>query len=282
MMEIQQYSTNTIKLYDRTIKNFINYMDNNKNYTITDTIQEYKSYIKHEKTKGLNTNTIATKTKIINKFLKDELDITTNIKVKRKNKNLPKILAEKEIQQLLNYYTGTSYDFNSNLPDEILIKLSYRNKLLLYVLYYTGIRVNELRLMKKQDINLKDRIILIQGKGKKERYVLFNDAVEYYFKKYLEFIPKQEYIFTGYDTVKPLNSRTIESIVKDTAKSVGLEKKVTPHMLRHTYATHLLINGMDIKLIQQLLGHESLNTTKIYLNLDMKNIKESYDKAKRQ
>ena len=279
---IAGYSKTTVKLYISIISNFINTLENNKNYTPNSLIQNYKNYLQQLKRNGLKTNTISTKNKVISKFLRVELSIITNIKIRSNKKTLPKTLSKNDVQLLLHYYKGSSFDINSNLDDETLIKMSYRNRLILYVLYYTGCRVNELRLMKKQDVNLNERTILIYGKGNKERYVLFNEELKILFEQYFEMIPKQEFIFTAHNKKTPLSSRVIETIVTAAAAGSGITSAVTPHTLRHTYATHLLLSGVDVRYIQQLLGHESINTTKIYLHLDVNNIKPLYDKAKKQ
>lgn len=278
-LSIGAYSPNTIKLYEHTIKNFVDFLPED-NFSDTQLVQILKKYILLQKQKQLATNTIATKVKIINKFLKEYMNLDTKIKPKMLRNVLPKALNNKEINALLTYYKGSSYDINSVLPDEVLIQISHRNRLIIHTLYYTGCRVNELRMMKKTHINFNDNTILIKGKGNKERFVLFNQELKIMFLNYFEFIPNQEYIFTAYDKTTPLSSRVIEKVIKTTATKVGINKKVTPHTLRHTFATHLLQNGVDIRLIQQLLGHEQLDTTKIYTYLDLKDIKNMIEKHK--
>jgi len=280
-LTILNYSKETIKVYKSIINGFITFLDDNTNYDNDTLVNKYKQYLKHSKDNKLKQNTLNLKCKVINKFLKDECNIITNIYVKENNKTLPKLVKQDDIQKLLNYYTGSSYDFEySNLSDEQLIFMSYRNNLIIHTLYFTGVRINELVNIKKGDIDLSNNTILITGKGNKQRYVLFGDDLKQLFLEYYQHMkPNQEYLFTDYKRYSNICISSIQSMLKNTSKRLGISH-VSPHMLRHTFATTLLKNGMNIRQIQILLGHEKLTTTQKYLHLDISYIKNKYNTVK--
>ena len=151
-----------------------------------------------------------------------------------------------------------------------------RDALILEMLYSSGVRVSELANMKLNDIDFKERKILILGKGNKERYVYYGSKCAELLDKYLKLDHRDSpYLLIGKRSDR-LNEREIRSIVTDTAKKAGIEVHVSPHTLRHTYATHMLNDGADLKSVGDLLGHESLSTTQIYTHVSNERLRQVY------
>ena len=150
--------------------------------------------------------------------------------------------------------------------------LNLRHRLVLMFLYYTGIRVNEIVNLKWEDIDFQRGTIHIKiAKGEKERVVFFHEKL----KSFIEYfnLKKEGYVFLS-NFGKKYDKRTVQLIVRNAAKKSGISKKVTPHTLRHSFATHLLEAGADIRHIQKLLGHANLQTTQIYTHVANKDIKK--------
>ncbi|WP_321421906.1 tyrosine-type recombinase/integrase [uncultured Methanobacterium sp.] len=147
-------------------------------------------------------------------------------------------------------------------------------------MYSSGLRVSELVNLKVKDLDLDERTIHIRGKGEKDRIVLFDYVTRDLIRVYLKDIDgNNEYLFVNRQG-NCLTTRYIQKMIKRYAQLSGIKKKVTPHILRHSFATHLLKNGMDIRVIQRLLGHSNLTTTQIYTSVDMETLKSDYDRAK--
>ncbi len=181
-------------------------------------------------------------------------DITAGIKRPKKEKRLPTVLTRAEVLSLFEH-AGTA-----------------KSRLILEMLYATGLRVSELIALKKQDINLAERIGFVRkGKGKKDRIFKIPehlvDAIEKLMKS-----NKSEYLFSG--PKGKLSPRNIQKIIQYARTKAKINKKVTPHTLRHSFATHLLEAGVDIRKIQVLLGHENLSTTQIYTHVSTEEIKK--------
>jgi integrase/recombinase XerC len=156
-----------------------------------------------------------------------------------------------------------------------------RDRAILETLYSTGIRVSELVGMNREDINVHDRVVRIRGKGRKERIVPVGrkalDAVHAYLAL-KENGPEAAAVFTG-PAGKRLTVRTVQRILENRRKSLGLAQKASPHTLRHSFATHMLESGADLRALQELLGHASLSTTQRYTHLNLDALMETYDKA---
>lgn len=190
------------------------------------------------------------------------------------------IRSPKLEKKLPNYLTGEEID---KLLDIKLIKpIDYRNKAMLEVLFATGTRISELINLKLNQIDFDECIIRVLGKGKKDRIIpIGNTALEYlalYINEYRPFILKtrvSEYVFVNKNGTK-MSRQGFFKILKKLVASSGIEKEVSPHTLRHSFATYLLNNGADLRVIQELLGHENLVTTEIYSHLSNKKIEEDY------
>ena len=183
------------------------------------------------------------------------------------DKKLPEVLTETEITKLIE-----SYDLNDNFGQ--------RNRTIIEVLYGTGIRVSELINLKLSNIFFEENIMKITGKGNKERFVPLGNIALNEIKQYLKIRNKNIIDTKSSDIVflnrygRGLTRSMIFKIISDSYKKVGLDKKISPHTLRHSFATHLLKNGADLRTIQLILGHESITTTEIYTHLDTYHLEE--------
>tara|TARA_Y100000310_G_scaffold345697_1_gene468452 strand:- start:1998 stop:2825 length:828 start_codon:yes stop_codon:yes gene_type:complete len=184
-------------------------------------------------------------------------DITAGIKRPKKEKRIPSVLTKEEIKKLLTTISNK------------------KSKLITTLIYAAGLRVSELVNLKVDDLNFEELIGHVrQGKGKKDRIFNLPENLTKFLKKQVETQKKdnQEYLFSGRN--KQLSTRNIQKIVSSAAKKAKIEKSVHPHTLRHSFATHLLENGTDIRFIQELLGHSDLSTTQRYAHVSAEQIKK--------
>ncbi len=163
--------------------------------------------------------------------------------------------------------------------------LDLRDRALLELLYATGIRVSELVGIDEEDVNIQERLIRVKGKGKKERLIPFGRVAEERLKAYLKARPLllrkrvgEKALFLNYQG-KRLTARSVQRMVDKYIRLAALKKKISPHSLRHSFASHLLSRGADLRVIQELLGHESLATTQKYTHLDLARLMDIYRKS---
>ncbi len=200
-----------------------------------------------------------------------------------------KIELAKMPDRQIEFLEGTELENFLRGPEAIgqpeIIKL--RDKAILETLFSTGLRVSELAGLKIDDINLNKDEFTVRGKGSKLRVVFLSNQAKHYLKKYLEARKDMSrYLFTNHDKAgkkrnqakddKGLTPRSVQRIVQKYAKIAGITKKITPHVLRHSYATDLLSNGADIRSVQTMLGHSSITTTQIYTHITDKQLREVY------
>ena len=191
----------------------------------------------------------------------------SNIESPKQEKKLPKVLTEEEIKKLIN-----SIDVNHDFGQ--------RNKTIIEILYGTGIRVSELINLKLSNIFFKENIIKVIGKGNKERFVPLGEIASNEMKIYINNRNRLKIDSKSSDILflnrygRGLTRSMIFKIISDASKRVGLDKKISPHTLRHSFATHLIKNGADLRSIQLILGHESITTTEIYTHLDVFHLEE--------
>jgi integrase/recombinase XerC len=189
----------------------------------------------------------------------------------RREKRLPAVITVDDAQRLMDAPAdGTASDRGAE----------FRNKAILETLYSTGIRASELVGINRADIDRHDRLIRIRGKGRKERIVPVGqkalDAIDVYLREQKR--KECEAVFTG-PSGNRLTVRTVQRILEKYGKKLGLLQKASPHTLRHSFATHMLESGADLRAIQELLGHASLSTTQRYTHLNLDSLMDIYDKA---
>lgn len=276
-LEIRNYSRNTIKTYKSIVINFHKFLKKEtKLYTEKHVLRSFKRYIQYlKRDKEVTQNYIYLVTVVVKKFLEfNELYFLNDIQTPKRTKSLPKSLNETEVVNLID-----AVDYNKK-DSEFKQNIQKRDKLILALLYSSGLRVSEIVKIKQDDIDLIERTLRVRGKGDKDRIVLFDENTKFLIEDYTQNNNNEtEYLFVNRQN-KPLSPRYIQMMIKKYAEEIGINKKVTPHILRHSFATHLLKNGVDIRAIQQLLGHTNLSTTQIYTSVDMETLKNVYDKAK--
>ncbi len=279
-LEIRNYSLNTIKTYKSIINNFHEFLKKKENlFDGKQFLRTFKLYIQHlKRDKEVSQNYIYLVTVVIKKFLEfNHIYFLEEIGAPKRTKSLPKSLNEKEVQDLIN---AVKCDPEKDSELQVIVKT--RDRLILTLLYSSGLRVSELVNLIVKDIDFEERTILIRGKGEKDRVVLFDKNAKLLILEYLNLRKTDnKYLFTNRRGM-PLTPRYVQLMIKKYGKKAGITKKITPHVLRHSYATHLLKNGVDIRVIQQLLGHSSLSTTQIYTSVDMDTLKTVYDQAKKK
>lgn len=197
---------------------------------------------------------------------------TRYFKVPRREKKLPSFLSEKEIIHLLDKIPIKELNTKSPARDMAIIEL----------LYSTGIRSFELCNIKMEDINIDDCLIRIKGKGARDRMVVFGRRAKKRIKKYIkkERASKgiSEYLFLNNShqaKQHKLDTRTVHRIINNFKPFLTQNKRIAPHMLRHTFATHMMNKGMDVRMIQSLLGHNNINTTENYTHVSMDKLKNT-------
>jgi len=275
----KNYSELTINGYLKDLDLFLEFLNENniKNYNDIEysDIRLYVNYLYELKYTNKTISRHISALRSFFKYLKTNNKIKNNPNILISNpkieKRLPKYLNFNDIDKLLNSYDNNNY-------------IGLRNSLILEMLYSTGIRVSEISNIKLKDISNVDKNIKISGKGNKERIVYFGSKCYELIKMYLNNsynklnINNLEYLFLS-KTGKKINDREIRKIVDDAAKISNIEMKISPHVLRHTFATHMLNEGADLRSVQELLGHENLSTTQIYTHLTNEKIRNIYINA---
>ena len=272
----KNYSIHTINNYLNDVNDFMEFINVNKIniYSIKyNDIREYLNYLYSKNLSKSSVSRILSTLRTFFKWLVRENKIKSNpmelITSPKKDKKLPTYLNHDDVEKILN------------IPD-IKTPLGMRDSAILEMLYSTGIRVGELISIKISDINYSEKTINVFGKGSKERVVLFGDTLleklTLYIKKgrYELLKNKQSNILFLNHHGNPLTERGIEDILNRIIKKGGLEFTIHPHMLRHTFATHMLDNGADLKVVQELLGHENLSTTQIYTHVSNERLRKVY------
>lgn len=266
------YSELTIKSYQLDLTDFFGYIESKKINYLTITNHDVRGYLKYLDSCNLKNSTISRRVSTLRTFynyLVDENIVENNVFHNVKNpkleKKLPNYLNYNEMEELLE-----SIDISTTEGLE--------KRLLIEMFYSTGCRVSEMINVKISDIDFTNKTIRIMGKGSKERIVYFGDYASKYLDNYLSKVKCDKYLFTNKKGEK-LTINEVEQIVKDIMKHISIKTHVTPHTLRHTFATHLLNNGADIKTVQELLGHANLSTTGIYTHVSSDRLKDIYFKT---
>lgn len=242
----------------------------------TISITDLSAYVMNLEKEGMSSATISRNIASIKSFflylLKQGIikeDCTEQLKPPKIEKKMPEILTVEEINLLLEQPSKTT-------PKEI------RDKAMLELLYATGMRVSELISLKLSDVNLTMNYILCRDDNKERVIPIENaakSALENYIKNMRESMCEDsEYLFTNLKG-KQMTRQGFWKLIKSYAKRAGIDKEITPHMIRHSFASHLVTNGADLKAVQEMLGHSDISTTQIYLRSRQSKIKEEYDKA---
>ena len=251
----------------------------NVNY---DKIREYLHFVNKFNYKKTTLSRKISALRTFFKYLCREQIIETSplnaITAPKKEKVLPKFLTKDEVEQILN-----SIDISS--------PAGYRNRAILELLWATGMRVSELSGLNLDDLELSSNEIRVFGKGAKERIVLISDRAKNYLERYIH--TARNLVAKGFEikdnggnspvfvnkTGYRLNAKTIRNVINNLVEKLELPKKVTPHVFRHSFATYLIENGADLRVVQELLGHASISNTQIYTHISTKHLTETYEKT---
>ena len=269
----KKLSETTINSYILDLKSFTEYIDKDLLKVTKEDINKYLNYLSNivsPRSKNRHISTLKGFYKYLLSENKIKEDVMENISVTKTPKTLPKYLTYEEVETLLNFPLVTPYD--------------YRNKVMLEIMYSSGLRVSELVNLKDENIDIENLLIRIKGKGKKERIVPLGEYASYYLKKYLEeyrvFLLKKgkqhEELFLN-NHGEPITRQGFNFILENIKEKTGIKKDLTPHVLRHSFATHLLEGGADLRSIQEMLGHENISTTNIYTHVVDNLLRENYD-----
>ncbi len=254
-LELKNYSKETIKNYLLYVKNFLEFASK-KGINSESAKRFILKSLKNKEASSVRTMVFA-----IKYFFREILHQELNIPNPKQSKTLPEILTSKEIKKMVNS--------TSNIKHRLIIKL----------LYGCGLRVSEITNLKKGDINFEENLIKINlGKGRKDRFVNIPESIREELKSYCK-LSNSKILFESNRKGK-LTKKTIAQIIQNSAKKAGIKKRVYPHLLRHSFATHLLESGTDLRIIQKLLGHSNIKTTQIYTHISqasIKNIKSPLD-----
>lgn len=279
----KNFSEHTLAAYASDIVSFILWLDNVSCTNVDfNKLREYLHFIQRFDYKK---TTIARKVASIRtfyKFLFRERYIDSNpalsLSAPKRPKSLPKFLTPEEVEQILNNV-------------KIETPAGFRNRVILELLWATGMRISELSNLNFGDLNLNENEIRVFGKGAKERIVLVSDRAKGYLVQYINSARKliaPEYNTNEINDDTPLfinntgyrlQNKTVRKVINEIVEKIELPKKVTPHVFRHSFATKLIENGADLRVVQELLGHAGISNTQIYTHISMKHMKDVYEAA---
>lgn len=255
----RRYSDNTITTYSEALKFFLTFYNDKAVGEITndDVIRYNNEYILNNNLSGSYQNQIVNAIKLFFSTVRETKIEIDKIHRPKREKVLPNVLSKEEIKLILNAH--------SNL----------KHKTMLSLIYACGLRRSELLNLKPTDIDSKRGIVIIrQGKGKKDRITPLSDKILIMLRDYYIAFKPSHWLFEGQNSGEPYSEYSLQSVLKQSLLKVGITKPVTLHWLRHSFATHLLESGTDLRYIQELLGHNSSKTTEIYTHVSTKSIQQ--------
>ncbi len=273
-------SKNSLDAYKRDLESFGRFLLESSLDTKDVTREELIDYLMSRRTAGASPRSVARATSAIRglfKFLAAEKtlprDPTDDLENPKKWSTLPKLLSVVEIQRLLE---APDVSTSKGLRDRAIIEL----------LYSSGLRVSELTGMAVEQLRLDDGFVIVKGKGSKERIVPIAPSSAGWIKKYIELsraeiggAPLSRHVFLG-PSGNPLTRQTVFNIMKYTALAARVDREaVSPHVLRHSFATHLVDNEADLRAVQMMLGHASISTTEIYTHVSRSRVRKVYDRT---
>ena len=280
----KNYSKKTIDSYTRDINKFLDFM-NNENYTLNSVDSTLiRNFLAHETLDGISKRSNARRVIALRQFYEYlvknnyvEFNPFIIISTPKVDKKLPECMYLEEINNL--------FELNSQRKDYLM----HRDQAIIELLFSSGLRVSELVNLTLQDLNLKERMMRIVGKGNKERIVPFSLKTQKTLNVYLENTRKQlisdsgnmigtNYVFLNSRGEK-LTTRGVEYILQEIENKTGVTLSLHPHKFRHSFATHLLNQGLDLRTIQELMGHSSLSSTQVYTHVSNQKMHDEYEKA---
>ena len=255
-LTFRKYSPKTIKAYIHYNRDFLQKSKKPPQQVTNDDIKDYLFHLAEER--GVSTSTLNGAINALKFYYGTVLEkkFIYEVKRPRKDKKLPIILNKEEVPKILSAL--------SNI----------KHKAILMLIYSGGLRVSEVVKLRPEDIDSKRRLVFIKGaKGRKDRYTLVSEAALETLREYWKkFEPSSKWLFPGDRSNQYLHSRSVQKIFTNACKKAGIIKEVSVHSLRHSFATHLLESGVDLRCIQEILGHKSSKTTEIYTHVSTKNL----------
>jgi integrase/recombinase XerD len=261
-LKLKGFSEKTVKIYSYFVKKYLDKLALENKQPENVIIDDIKSFLASlidtysNKSRALATSSL----RFFYKSVMNKPEIMIGIEIPKSEQYLPSVLTKEEIKKLID------------------AAFTEKSRLIMSLLYSSGIRVSELVNIKVNDIDLENKRGVVHGKGNKSRQIFLSENLCKDLKAFLEKNPNQKFLFTSKE--EALTTRNIQKIIKKAKEKAGITKKVTPHTLRHSFATHLLEAGVDIRKIQVLLGHSRIDTTQIYTRVsgkELENIKNPLD-----
>ena len=258
-LQSKRYSESTIKTYGEALKSFLAFFNEKSILEITneDVILYNTAYILKNKLSSSYQNQVVNAIKLYFKTIRNEVLVIEKIHRPKREKVLPNVLSKEEVKQILSAHTNL------------------KHKVMLSMIYSCGLRRSELLHLRPNDIDSKRNIVIIrQSKGKKDRITPLSPKILDMLRNYyIQYKPKT-WLFEGQNKGEQYSEQSLQSILKQALQKTKITKPVTLHWLRHSYATHLLESGTDLRYIQELLGHNSSKTTEIYTHVSTKSIQQ--------
>ena len=277
----KRVSHNTFAAYKKDIDQFLTFIEKRNVELLSVTLDDIKKYLHHLHDNNLRARSVARKIsslKMLFSYLSDKeniKNIVADVQFPKIEKKLPTFLSEQEIESL--FKVASNETTNEGI----------RNKVMVYLLYVSGMRITELINVCLSDIHFDTGFITIKGKGGKERMIPMPQPIQTMLKKYIntqhrKFRSKRktDFLFPVYyaGTVKAISRQAFWLILKKLCEKTGIKHAVSPHQLRHSFATHMLKRGADLRSLQLLLGHENLATVQIYTHVETSYLRKVYDK----
>ncbi len=260
-LELKRYALNTCKTYIVQFEKFINHFPNKTITTLSELeIRAYLQYLIQQNKSNSYINQAINSIKFYYEVVMEMPNRFYSIERPRKEQKLPNILAKEDILRMI--------ELTKNIKHKCIISL----------LYSSGLRRGELLNLKLTDIDSKSMLIKIRlAKGNRDRYTVLNQSVLHNLRKYYSVYQPKLYLFESIEPERKYSAASVLKIVSQAAKKAKIKQSVHPHMLRHSFATHLLEEGIDLRYIQVLLGHQSSKTTEIYTHVAIKKFKDVKD-----
>lgn len=277
----KNFSKHTVRAYYSDVMSYLLWLGEDTCTNVT--YQKVKDYLYYIRKFDYKKTTLARKIASVRTFYKYlyrerlvDVNPATNLSAPKRPKSLPKFLTPEEIEQILSGI-------------KIETPAGYRNRAILELLWATGMRISELSGLNFGDLNLENNEITVFGKGAKERIVLVSDRAKTFLERYIknarpliakgfntENITDETPVFIN-NTGFRLQNKTIRNAINEVVENIELPKHVTPHMFRHSFATKLIENGADLRVVQELLGHASISNTQIYTHISPKHLQDVFE-----
>ena len=272
----RRLSKNTVASYANDLDKYYLFLKKRNISSVSKiTKKDILDYLEYLSKEGISTTSIARKLTTIKNFHSFlyqrefiDSDVASSIERPKLRKALPKVLTIEEVDRLLDVPLNTIFD--------------YRDKAMLELMYATGLRVSELLNLTLNDIDFENCIVRCMGKGKKERIIPIGEYVLDSMKQYLEKRPKL-YLMKRYNHLflnkhgKGLSKNNFFKMIKKRLKICNINIDISPHTLRHSFATHMIEHGSDLRVVQELLGHSDISTTKIYTHISNQKVRTDYE-----